>query len=99
MAKLEMVIRALECCGSIMNCEECPYNDKPVGCFTRLKSDALELLKEREAVKPIIETRWETLSVYDGDVEVTENKCGACGAEIDKWDKFCRVCGRAVKWE
>ena len=47
MTKHEKVIRALECCGSIMNCEECPYNDKPVGCFTRLKSDALELLKER----------------------------------------------------
>ena len=61
--------------------------------------EALELLKAQEPVKPIIETYWETASVYDEDVKVTENKCGECGAEIDKWDKFCRMCGRPVKWD
>lgn len=60
---------------------------------------AIDLLKAQEPVEPIIDTHWETPSVYDEDVEVTENKCGACGAEIDKWDKYCRVCGRAVKWD
>lgn len=60
---------------------------------------AIEALKAQEPVKPIIETHWETPSVYDEDIKVTENKCGACGAEIDKWDKFCRVCGKAVEWE
>ena len=60
---------------------------------------AVALLKAQEPVEPIIDTYWETPSVYDNDVKVTENKCGACGAEIDKWDKYCRVCGQAVKWE
>lgn len=66
MAKLEMVIRALECCGSIMNCEECPYNDKPVGCFTRLKSDALELLKAQQPrVIPLKELADEANHCFD----------------------------------
>ena len=60
---------------------------------------AIALLKAQEPVEPIIDTYWETPSVYDNDVKVTEHKCGACGAEIDKWDKYCRVCGRAVKWD
>lgn len=57
------------------------------------------LAKAQEPVEPIIETHWETPSVYENDVKVTENKCGACGAEIDKWDKYCGACGRAVKWK
>lgn len=65
----------------------------------QMLKDAIAMLKAQEPVEPTIDTHWETPSVYDDDVKVTENKCGACGAEIDKWDKYCRVCGRAVKWE
>ena len=25
--------------------------------------------------------------------------CGSCGATITDGDKFCRMCGREVKWE
>ena len=25
--------------------------------------------------------------------------CGSCGAPITEGDKFCRMCGRAVKWD
>lgn len=25
--------------------------------------------------------------------------CGKCGDEIDRLDKYCRHCGRPVKWE
>ena len=62
--------------------------------------DMLELLKEQEAVAPYMD--------YDGhDVW----RCGKCGATIfhiyrnesdEDWKnyaKFCRRCGKKVKWE
>lgn len=103
MIKLEKVITGLKCCtthpneyGDCMS-EDCPY--KSINCVDHLLQDALTLLQAQEPIEPIIDTYWETPSVYDNDVKVTENKCGACGAGIDEWDKYCRVCGRAVKWE
>ncbi len=64
------------------------------------KKMAEELLKEQEAVEPYMD--------YDGhDVW----RCGNCGATIfhiehshadEDWKnyaKFCRHCGRPVKWE
>lgn len=107
----EKVVKGMECCipmtlkDGLADCGNCPYDRKITidggitECCHDLMADALSLLKAQEPVKPIIETHWETPSVYDEDVKVTENKCGACGAEIDKWDKFCRMCGMAVKWE
>ena len=57
-------------------------------------ADALELLKEQEAVEPKSHpakawTRAKTLWF-----------CGACGARISKRKtKFCQECGRKVMWE
>lgn len=47
----EKVIKGLECCGfmegkGLVNCDNCPYDGK--ACFTRLKTDALALLKAQE---------------------------------------------------
>lgn len=89
MAELEKVIKGLENCSNLMFCESCPYNDKPVGCFTRLKSDALELLKEREPAKGEKPIRYGLVFW----------KCNACGMIITEGDKFCRECGRSVMWE
>lgn len=50
MTKFEKVIKGLECCGSLMDCAPCPYDGEDNGCFTILKGDALELLKERQWV-------------------------------------------------
>ena len=53
-----------------------------------------ELLKEQEPVPPEKQS--------DGNPGAWESwwyVCGACGREIDYHDKFCRSCGRAVKWE
>ena len=62
----------------------------------RLKREALEMLKEQEAVEPKL-------------VDVNTWTCGECGALIG-WEefaqsglelvkyKFCTECGRAVKW-
>lgn len=47
--KLEKVIKGLEHCGQPTVCDGCPYKAGMAGrCFTRLKTDALELLKAQE---------------------------------------------------
>lgn len=62
--------------------------DKPM-----MLDDALELLKAQEAVEPDIAGNVE----YDGHGSWWY-VCGACRQPIDKGDKFCRWCGKAVKW-
>ena len=64
------------------------------------KNIALTLLKEQEAVKPLFKQDEKGIFVWC---------CGSCGAymyhiydRIDKakeYAKFCRQCGRSVKWE
>ena len=49
---------------------------------------ALALLKAQEPVEP-------TLRGGIGGYWY----CGACNYQISRGDKFCRYCGRAVKWE
>lgn len=54
----------------------------------------VELLKEQEPVHPIKQ--------YDGnpgDWASWWYVCGNCERDIDCYDKFCRSCGRAVKWD
>ena len=56
-------------------------------CYNHV-SDALALLKEQEAVKPV--------------KQIEQNEWTACGNckkhIISKWT-FCPYCGRSVKWE
>ena len=50
-------------------------------------------LKEPEAVEPREEN--------DGNPEPCTAwwyVCGDCGQPIDKMDRYCRMCGKAVKW-
>ena len=54
----------------------------------------LALLKEQEAVEPRKEN--------DGVPQPWTSwwyVCGDCGQEIDYHDRFCRWCGRSVKWD
>lgn len=82
------------------NCRNCRLLDDEQ--VKQLIDDAptIELLKEREAVVPYMD--------FDGhDVW----RCGKCGATIfhiyhnasdedaKNYAKFCRHCGRSVKWE
>ena len=93
--KRDKVIRGLECCGYAMfmdKCQECPYDGKD--CFKRLKADALALLKAQEPVEPTIGRCEE----YDGH-DSWWYQCGKCKTPIDVGDKYCRMCGREVKWE
>ena len=73
---------------------ECPYfkykfDDGP-GCVTRLIRDAMDLLKEQEPVEPVIGGNQNSCWYFI---------CSRCQLAIDKGDKYCRHCGRAVKWD
>ena len=96
----DKVIKALEVCShDLMGyyCEECPYEpgtDRT--CREILMTDALELLKEQEAVEPKVSEAYRLLS---GRMSRRRAWCGACGIRIRFDSKFCEHCGRAVKWD
>lgn len=90
----EKVIKALEFCTDpriVNTCYgECPYAvaDDEYKC-DEMKRDALELLKEQEAVSP-------------RRIDGKRNhfiKCGNCNYDLVTGFQFCPHCGRAVKWE
>lgn len=100
----EKVIKALKCCAGtnegktciyIATANNCPYEDllgeyegAYYECTTALATDALELLKEQEPVKP------------DYMPTTLEWSCGNCGQSFDRCKyKYCPYCGRKVKWD
>jgi rubrerythrin len=52
-------------------------------------NDAIALLEEQEAV-PVIQREIMHMLFWC---------CGSCGVVITDGDKFCRNCGKALKWE
>ena len=100
----EKVIKGMEMCISPDECspDECPYYIRPNNesglCWDRLMTDALALLKEQEAVKPVLDEQTGRIWL-----------CGKCGAYVgfedndphdpNEFDKYCRDCGRPVLWE
>ena len=106
MPEREKVIKGLECClifdeDRIYQCDECPYrateDERKVidWCchLEKLRSDALELLKGQEPVKPrkILPCITRPVGWY---------VCGHCGIRfLEKNDYYCPNCGRAVKWD
>ena len=66
------------------------FTPKHLEDIAQWSDDAIALLKEQEAVKPVlVGNMWE---------------CGNCHTPVgiyldDVRDDFCRKCGRAVKWE
>jgi len=90
MTDREKVIKGLECCGfteNMIRCDNCPYDRSEGGCFTKLRHEALELLKEQEPIEPC------SLMGEDGIWQ-----CGRCGAFIGEEECYCHECGRKVKW-
>ena len=86
----EKVIKGLEYCTFILGkrkCNECPYQ-KDNGCY-QLQDDFHVLLKEQDAV-PVIQREIAHMLFWC---------CGSCGVAITDGDKFCRNCGRELKWE
>lgn len=97
----EKVIEGLKCCFENAKCDGCPYEMECRKILFKTKEnhcpildDILAILKEQEPVHPIKQ--------YDGnpgDWASWWYVCGNCERDIDCYDKFCRSCGRAVKWE
>lgn len=62
--------------------------------YAQAIDEIIELLKEREAVEPVLQGSGGWLRTIDLWY------CGACHARISKRSsKFCQTCGRKVKWE
>lgn len=101
----EKVIKAFEICDNNDDgivCKNCPYKeDKWNGawedetgktCFQTLHADVLALLKEQEAIEPImkLEGRNKYWSYY---------VCPACDNDLTFGQNYCSECGQAVKWK
>ena len=52
---------------------------------------ALELLKAQEPVEPIRQ--------WDDDETTWWYSCGSCVQAVDYKDKYCRLCGKGLKWD
>ena len=94
--KREKVIKGFGICIRVCKeCTKCPYNNTPsYECIDNLKRDVLALLKAQEPVEPTIGgAEWGSL------MGSRWYECGACEYPIDKGDRYCRHCGRPVKWE
>ena len=84
------VIKGLELCRDGRCLSGCPYNHINVGCRKHLDTDAMELLKEQEAVEPEVEVTNEIDRLY---------KCPKChGYLFYDGQKYCDRCGQEVKW-
>ena len=60
-------------------------------------ADALDLLKEQEAVEPIITPCAED---EDGNIVVAKRECGKCGYQFfTERPNFCENCGTPILWE
>ena len=96
----EKVIAALECLTVVneaylsTDCRErgCPY--VTMDCEIAAEQDALRLLEAQEPVEPT------TASANEPDDHKSWwYACGACQYPINRGDKYCRHCGRGVRWE
>lgn len=93
---VKRVIAGLEYCmgGCQVSCFDCPYREigqPPPDCLDNcgILKDAVELLKEQE---PVHIQKREFAHMWFWC-------CGSCGVAITEGDRFCRMCGRAVKWD
>lgn len=57
--------------------------------------DALSLLKAQGPVAPLVAGRGKSFET----AETWWYECGNCGGVLTLYDKYCRKCGREVKWE
>ena len=101
----DKVIKGMECCLDYdpdnITCPECPYDDSyklyttTRWCIGQLIEDALSLLREQEPQKP---------HYCEADDSWS---CGNCGETVGYGEynsfgpvrnKYCKECGRKVKW-
>ena len=105
MADREKVFKGLEYCTSESYCTDCPYESDCWICFRareaakQVMRDALELLKEQEAVEPQIISDIPVFNPHTGLEHDTVYKCGNCGMPLIGKANYCFKCGRKVKWD
>ena len=90
MIEREKVLTWLEICGENDDCSGCcPYGDEgeTFNCRSKLMTDALALLKEQEAVKPLFNERMKHFV------------CPNCSLVLDEGrDDYCPSCGKQIAW-
>lgn len=94
MTDKESVIEGLEHCKK-SHCYRCPYVcDGLCGanCTADLASDVLDLLKEQKEQEAVPVIQREVMHMLFWC-------CSSCGVAITDGDKFCRNCGKELKWE
>lgn len=84
MTDRDIVIRSVESCFDYWLDQHRCLHPLELDDVRQMKSDAIALLKEREAVKPT----WSRGKPF----------CGACGLRIHG-GKFCSECGKPILWE
>ena len=95
MSDIEKVINGLEECTGNGNCTKCQYGkEKQALSCKKLLTDALAMLKEREAIEPR-----NTYSTTPSGKVIPHSFCGKCNKEIYAIYAFCPFCGQAVKWK
>lgn len=96
MNEQDRIFDAFRNCITEPKCRDCPWTEcdtlknRVVEIPIDLALAVMRMLEAQEPVKPKIggsadNCWWHT--------------CGACGDQIDKGDKYCRWCGRPVKWD
>lgn len=92
----EKVFDGLKCLADGDACchSDCHYFDDRVttSCFQRMAQDALELLKEQEAVEPILKREGRN-KYYNYYV------CPRCNEEVVYDQNYCPECGAKFMWE
>lgn len=97
MAVKDRVIYDLERCVCKVpdSCTDCSKRREglvPLECMEELMKDALELLKEQEAVEPILKREGKS-KMYNDYV------CPVCDNEVVYGQCYCSECGKPFLWE
>lgn len=87
MTEREKVIYGLEI--QLEDMQKYADNDQPLTTTQEQAKEIIALLKEKEEV-PVKQCEIMHMVFW---------RCGSCGAAITDGDKFCRICGRPVKWD
>lgn len=85
--KRDMILREFE---GFVQTYSASYTDYGEEVLKATHALLKELLKAQEPVKPICGRNIRPTWWY---------VCGACHEEIESKDKYCRHCGKAVRWE
>lgn len=98
MSDITKVIEGLKCCNSETMCDKCPYSinrECEAGGYYYSKAieKAIALLQKQKPASPVLDY-WRP----DGG---SHFKCGNCGCGIGyaHESRFCKRCGKAVKWK